>query len=79
MLSFADIRTFGHSDERFSRCLVCGRTLILLPDDRREGCCFDCLTLSIAAPMPCPECGTMIPGEERGVGCSNCRWYPPQD
>ncbi len=76
MLSFADARTFAGSDDRFSHCLVCGRDLVLLPEDRRGGCCFDCLTLSVPAPMSCPDCGVTIPGEERGTGCANCRWYP---
>ncbi len=79
MLSFADIRSYETSDERFSRCLLCGRNLVLLPDDRRGGCCFDCLTLSVPTPMPCPECGAMIPGEDRAVGCANCHWYPVPD
>jgi hypothetical protein len=79
MLSFADTRTFGSSDERFSHCLFCGKLLVLLPEDRRGGSCFDCLTLSVAGPSPCPDCGAMIPAEERGTGCANCRWYPPAD
>ena len=76
MLSFADSRTFGTSDDRFSHCLFCGRSLILLPEDRRGGCCFDCLTLSVAASMACPDCGATISGEDRATGCANCRWYP---
>lgn len=79
MLSFADIRTFGSSDDRFSHCLFCGKELVVLPDDRRGGCCFDCLTLSVASPVPCPDCGVMIPSEDRAFGCANCKWYPRQD
>ncbi len=79
MLSFADTRSFGDSDERFSHCQFCGKLLVLLPDDRRGGSCFDCLTLSVAPPMRCPDCGATIPAEERGTGCSNCRWYPATD
>jgi len=79
MLSFADLRDFGNSDERFSHCLVCGKNLILLPDDRRGGYCFDCLALSVASPRPCPDCGAMIPAEDRAVGCSVCKWYPVAD
>ncbi len=79
MLSFADSRSFGVSDERFAHCLFCGKGLVVLPDDRRGGSCFDCLALSVAEPVPCPECGTMIPGEDRGVGCPSCRWYPARD
>lgn len=79
MLSFADLRSFESAEERLARCLFCGKDLVVLPDDRRGGYCFDCLALSIAAPTPCPECGAMIPGEDRVVGCSNCRWYPMPD
>jgi hypothetical protein len=79
MLSFADLRTFESSDDRFSRCQLCGRNLIVLPDDRRGGSCFDCLNLSVASPMPCPDCGTMIPAEDLAIGCSFCKWYPQQD
>jgi hypothetical protein len=76
MLSFADLRGSQGSDERFSRCLQCGRGIVLLADDRRGGLCFDCLSLSVPEPMACPDCGATIAGEDRGVGCSNCRWYP---
>ena len=76
MLSFADGRTFGGSDERFSHCLFCGRDLVLLPEDRRGGLCFDCLTLSVPQPTICPNCGATIAGEDRATGCAQCRWYP---
>jgi hypothetical protein len=79
MLSFADSRSFETLDERFSHCLFCGRTVVILPEDRRGGSCFDCLALSVAAPSPCPECQTLIPGEDRALGCSECGWYPIQD
>ncbi len=79
MLSFSDSRGFDVADERFARCLFCGKDLVLLPDDRRGGKCFDCLTLSFAPSVPCPSCGATIPGEERAVGCANCRWYPLRD
>ncbi|HTZ61391.1 MAG TPA: hypothetical protein VMC82_01940 [Thermoplasmata archaeon] len=76
MLSFADVRSFESSEERLAHCLFCGKELVLLPDDRRQGSCFDCLSLSLPSSMPCPECRTEIPGEERGVGCAACGWYP---
>ena len=79
MLSFADSRSFGASDERFGHCVFCGKGLVVLPEDRRRGSCFDCLTLSVSEPLPCPECGTPIDGEDRAVGCPSCRWYPVQD
>jgi hypothetical protein len=76
MLSFADSRSFETSDERFSSCLFCGRNIVVLPDDRRAGSCFDCLALSVAPSSACPECQTEIPGENRALGCGACGWYP---
>ncbi len=76
MLLFADSRGFESSEERLSHCLFCGKELVLLPDDRRQGSCFDCLALSVPSAVACPECNAEIPGEERGVGCSECGWYP---
>ncbi len=76
MLLFADNRRFSSAEERYSRCVFCDRELVLLPDDRRRGACFDCLELAIASPVPCPSCGGTIPGESRTLGCSDCRWYP---
>jgi len=76
MLSFADSRSFESSEERLSHCLFCGKELVVLPDDKRQGSCFDCLSLSVPAATPCPQCGVEIPGEERAVGCSECGWYP---
>ena len=76
MLLFADGRRFSASEERFSRCLFCDRELVLLPEDRRKGACFDCLELAVATPNPCPSCGGMIPAESRALGCPECRWYP---
>jgi len=79
MLVFSDLRSFTSEEERFARCLFCGRELVLLPEDRRRGACYDCLSLSVPSAVPCPECGTTIPGEERGLGCPECRWYPGRD
>jgi hypothetical protein len=79
MLLFSDLRDFASEEERFSRCRFCGREIVLLPDDRRRGACFDCLALSVPAPGSCPSCGAMIPGEERALGCPECRWYPARD
>ncbi|HTT16581.1 MAG TPA: hypothetical protein VMH49_04410 [Thermoplasmata archaeon] len=76
MLLFSDLRGFATEEERFSRCVYCGRDLVLLPDDRRRGSCFDCLALSLAPASPCPSCGSPIPGEERALGCPECGWYP---
>ncbi|HTT14353.1 MAG TPA: hypothetical protein VMG81_01025 [Thermoplasmata archaeon] len=79
MLSASDSRAFPTPDDRLGSCLFCGRALVLLPEDRRRGSCFDCLALSVADPVPCPDCGATIPGEERGVGCAECGWYPVRD
>ena len=79
MLVFADQRSFSTAEERFSRCRFCGREMVLLPEDRRRGACFDCLTRSVALPVPCPQCGATIAGEERALGCPECRWFPAGD
>jgi len=79
MLLFSDARSFGEADDRYARCLFCGKELVVLPEDRRSGSCFDCLTLSVPLARPCPNCGVTIPGEERGVGCGECGWYPLRD
>ena len=79
MLLFSDLRGSASEEERFSRCLFCGREIVLLPDDRRRGACFDCLALSVPPPASCPNCGSAIPGDERALGCPECRWYPARD
>jgi hypothetical protein len=76
MLSFADSRSFEASEERLTHCLFCGKDLVVLPDDRRQGSCFDCLSLSVPSATACPQCQAVIPGDERGSGCSSCGWYP---
>lgn len=76
MLLFADSRRFPASEERYGRCVFCDKELVLLPDDRRRGACFDCLELATAQSVPCPSCGITIPGESRSLGCPDCRWYP---
>jgi hypothetical protein len=76
MLSFADSRSFESADDRFASCLYCGREIMVLPDDRRRGSCFDCLALSVPEPKPCPDCGHAISAEDRAVGCAECGWYP---
>jgi hypothetical protein len=76
MLFFADSRVSDPSDEGPTHCLFCGKDLVLLPDDRRHGSCFDCLSLSVPVAVPCPNCGARIPGEERSTGCAACGWYP---
>ncbi|MGI0070697.1 MAG: hypothetical protein ACRECT_01260 [Thermoplasmata archaeon] len=76
MLSFADVRAFESSEEGLTHCLFCGKDLVVLPDDRRQGRCFDCLALSTPPAVPCPQCRAEIPGEDRAVGCASCGWYP---
>ncbi|MCJ2520072.1 MAG: hypothetical protein LN412_03880 [Candidatus Thermoplasmatota archaeon] len=40
-----DIRKFSEEEDRIGYCRRCGFKLILLPDDKRESFCFDCLDL----------------------------------
>ena len=79
MLLFADSRRFAAAEEGYSRCVFCDRELVLLPDDRRRGACFDCFSLALLEPTDCPSCGISIPGEVRALGCPECRWYPGRD
>ncbi|HEY5539333.1 MAG TPA: hypothetical protein VIL58_07320 [Thermoplasmata archaeon] len=37
-----DVRQFSEGGDRFGRCRKCGGRIVLLPDDRRQGFCFDC-------------------------------------
>lgn len=79
MLVFADQRAFSSEEERFSHCIFCGKDLVLLPDDRRGSSCFDCLPLLGPEAAPCPDCGYLIPGERRAIGCPACGWFANAD
>jgi hypothetical protein len=79
MLSFADHRVFSTSEDRFQRCAFCGKEIVVLPDDRRGGSCFDCLSLLGPEPVPCPDCGAEIPSNHRALGCLRCGWNPFPD
>lgn len=37
-----DLRKLLDMSERIGRCRKCGRRLVLLPDDKRKGFCFEC-------------------------------------
>jgi len=75
MLLFADHRSFPAADDRLQHCTVCGKDLVVLPNDRRGGACFDCLSLSVTEYVDCPDCGVpMLPGQ-RAAGCPRCDWY----
>lgn len=76
MLSFADLREFSTADDRFQRCTYCGKGLVVLPDDRRGGSCFDCLTLLGPEAAECPDCGAEIAASRRAFGCLSCGWAP---
>ena len=76
MLSVSDQRSFSTDDERFQQCLFCGKSLVALPNDRRAGACFDCLSLLGPEPAPCPECGDEIAPPQRAIGCGHCGWSP---
>lgn len=76
MLLFADHRAFPTVEDRFQHCTFCGKDLVVLPNDRRGGACFDCLSLVGSTSWPCPECGEPIAASERAIGCGACGWYP---
>ncbi len=40
-----DVRSFENPSDMFGRCRKCGCQLVVLPDDRRFGYCFDCLDM----------------------------------
>ena len=40
-----DIRAFENYADMHGQCRKCGSALVMLPDDRRMGYCFDCLDL----------------------------------
>ena len=40
-----DIRAFENFADMHGQCRKCGTSLVMLPDDRRMGYCFDCLDL----------------------------------
>jgi hypothetical protein len=76
MLLFADHRVFPSVEERFQHCMFCGKDLVILPDDRRGGACFDCLSLLGDEEAACPDCGEPIPFDRRAAGCASCGWFP---
>ena len=75
MLLFADHRSFSSSEDRLQHCAYCGKDLMVLPNDRRGGACFDCLTLLGNDTATCPECGGEIEPSQRTRGCPHCGWY----
>jgi RNA polymerase subunit RPABC4/transcription elongation factor Spt4 len=77
MLASADARSFSSNDDRFQHCMFCGKGLVVLPNDRRGGACFDCLALTGIETSACPDCGTLLSGEDRLIGCPTCGWTPP--
>lgn len=79
MLLFADQRSFASPEERFQHCAFCGREVVVLPNDRRQGACFDCLSLLGPEAVPCPSCGEEIPPSQRSLGCPACGWYAGRD
>ncbi|HZY92789.1 MAG TPA: hypothetical protein VFG07_08515 [Thermoplasmata archaeon] len=76
MLLFADQRVLSASEERVRPCAFCGKSLVVLPDDKRGGACFDCLVMVEPESVPCPECAADIPAARRAAGCLECGWYP---
>ncbi len=41
----SDARRFHEIEDSVGYCRKCGAKLIVLPDDKRQGYCFDCLDL----------------------------------
>lgn len=76
MLSLADDRAFSVPEDRLQRCTFCGKDLVVLPNDRRGGACFDCLSLLGPTPRPCPECGAEAVVTSVGAACPHCGWDP---
>lgn len=37
-----DVRAFKNKADGFDRCRSCGTSLVVLPEDRRQGFCYDC-------------------------------------
>lgn len=72
MLSFSDHRSFPSPDDRFQRCTYCGKDLVVLPNDRRGGACFDCFSLLGPETMLCPVCGAELAPPHRVAGCPRC-------
>ena len=76
MLAQSDRRVFSSTEDRYQHCLFCGKSIVVLPSDRRGGACFDCVSLLGPEAMPCPECGTEIDATSRAAGCARCGWFP---
>lgn len=75
MLLFADQRSFSSPEERFQHCTICGKDLVVLPNDRRGGSCFDCLSIAGTEAVNCPDCGSLVSPSERLSGCPRCGWF----
>jgi len=41
-----DKRVFSEEKEKLVSCVTCGTDLVVLPNDRRRGHCFDCFRLA---------------------------------
>ena len=48
VFEFQDRRVSLGPEERYDECDVCGTCLVLLPNDKRECRCFDCLRIEFA-------------------------------
>ncbi|MCL4324466.1 MAG: hypothetical protein M1144_03260 [Candidatus Thermoplasmatota archaeon] len=69
-----DQRVFSSQDERLQHCLCCERALVTLPNDRRGGYCFDCLSLEDSGRDTCPECHSVLQAENHHSTCYLCGW-----
>ncbi|MDO9537870.1 MAG: hypothetical protein Q7J68_06090 [Thermoplasmata archaeon] len=64
-----DVRAFDNSADMFGHCRKCGCSLVVLPEDRRYGFCFDCLDfLQISRKTEISEGRAFTINHESGFG-----------
>lgn len=76
MLLFADNRSFDAAEDRFQHCTICGKDLVVLPNDRRGGSCFDCLSFAALEYEECAECGAPRVAGRLLLACPRCGAVP---
>jgi hypothetical protein len=69
-----DRRSFASAEEKLQHCICCDKDLVVLPNDRRRGYCFDCLCLSGSTYDRCPQCQTFMDDDPPFESCSRCGW-----
>lgn len=71
-----DRRSFSSEDEKHQHCVCCEKDLVVLPNDRRRGYCFDCLSLTGSTFDRCPQCHFAMDDEPPFEMCHCCGWAP---